>query len=207
MAIYVLAGVNGAGKSSIGGAMFRAQNADYYNPDEAARKILGLHRHLDLRTANAHAWEIGRALLEKAIAQNLDFAFETTLGAKTIPGLLASAAADGIEVSIWYAGLTSVEQHLARVRSRVQGGGHDIPETDIRRRWDRSRENVIRLLPFLAGLRMFDNSQEADPARGQVPAPRLILEMAHGKIVGPRNFGSTPAWAKPIVAAAVKMAS
>jgi predicted ABC-type ATPase len=38
--IYVLAGVNGAGKSSIGGATFRASGADYYNPDEAARELL-----------------------------------------------------------------------------------------------------------------------------------------------------------------------
>lgn len=207
MAIYVLAGVNGAGKSSIGGAMFRAQNADYYNPDEAARKILALHRHLDLPIANAHAWELGRALLEKAIAQNLDFAFETTLGGKAITGMLASAAASGVEIFIWYAGLASVDLHLARVRSRVQHGGHDIPEADIRRRWDQSRENLIRLLPLLAELRMFDNSKDGDPAQGIAPAPVLILEMVHGKIVGPKNLKLTPRWAKPVVAAALKISS
>ncbi len=37
--IYVLAGVNGAGKSSIAGAAFRAHGADYYNPDEVARAL------------------------------------------------------------------------------------------------------------------------------------------------------------------------
>lgn len=205
MAIYVLAGVNGAGKSSIGGAMFRAQNADYYNPDETARKILAIHRHLDLATANAHAWEIGRALLEKAIAQNLEFAFETTLGGKTITSMLASAAASGIEICIWYAGLASVELHMTRVRSRVRHGGHDIPETDIRRRWDLSRENLIRLLPHLAKLRMFDNSREGDPAQGVPPAPVLILEMVERKITGPKNIERTPDWAKPIVAAALKL--
>lgn len=207
MAIYVLAGVNGAGKSSIGGAMFRAQNADYYNPDEAARKILSLHRHLDLPTANAHAWELGRVLLEKAIAQNLAFAFETTLGGKTITGMLASAAASGIEISVWYAGLASVDLHLARVRSRVQHGGHDIPEADIRRRWDQSRENLIRLLPLLAELRMFDNSKDGDPAQGIAPTPMLILEMARATIVGPKNLKMTPGWAKPVVAAALKISS
>jgi len=31
--IYVLAGVNGAGKSSIGGAAFRHFGSDYFNPD------------------------------------------------------------------------------------------------------------------------------------------------------------------------------
>ena len=38
--IYVLAGVNGAGKSSIGGAMIRAAGGQYYNPDEAARQLM-----------------------------------------------------------------------------------------------------------------------------------------------------------------------
>jgi predicted ABC-type ATPase len=207
MAIYVLAGVNGSGKSSIGGAMFRARNADYYNPDEAARKTLTLHPDLDLPTANARAWEIGRALLEKAITENLDFAFESTLGGRTITRMLASAGASGIGIFIWYAGLASVDLHLARVRSRVQQGGHDIPETDIRRRWDGSRENLIRLLPLLAELRMFDNSEEGDPSQGIAPAPRLILEMARGKITGPKNLERTPGWAKPIVAAALKISS
>lgn len=58
MAIYVLAGVNGTGRNSISGTMYRTQNADYYNPNEEARKILSIHRHLDRKTANAHAWEI-----------------------------------------------------------------------------------------------------------------------------------------------------
>ena len=38
--IYVLAGTNGAGKSSIAGARFRESGAEYFNPDEAARRIL-----------------------------------------------------------------------------------------------------------------------------------------------------------------------
>jgi predicted ABC-type ATPase len=37
--IHVLAGVNGAGKSSIGGATVRAAGGEYFNPDEAARRI------------------------------------------------------------------------------------------------------------------------------------------------------------------------
>ena len=37
--IHVLAGVNGAGKSSIGGAAIRAFGGEYYNPDEAARGL------------------------------------------------------------------------------------------------------------------------------------------------------------------------
>ena len=40
--ITVLAGVNGAGKSSVAGNYIRQTGGDYYNPDEATREILRL---------------------------------------------------------------------------------------------------------------------------------------------------------------------
>jgi predicted ABC-type ATPase len=149
--IYVLAGVNGAGKSSIGGAAFRAFGADYYNPDEAARALMGANPGLSQSDANSAAWHQGKRLVEQAMARRLDFAFETTLGANTIPRLLAEAASQGIEVNVWYAGLSSPELHIERVRARVRKGGHDIPETDIRRRYQYSRLNLIHLRSGLYG--------------------------------------------------------
>jgi predicted ABC-type ATPase len=199
----VLAGVNGAGKSSIGGAAFRSYGADYFNPDEAARALIAANRGLDQREANSLAWRTGRMLLERAIDQRLDFAIETTLGASTLPRMLAEAADLGIEVRVWYAGLASPELHIARVRARVQRGGHDIPEAYIRRRYEHSRLNLIALLPKLAALRMYDNSAEADPAERKTPEPVLVLHMEKGKIVGPTDLSKTPDWAKPIIAAAI----
>jgi predicted ABC-type ATPase len=201
--IYVLAGVNGAGKSSIGGAMFREAGASYYNPDEAAHLLRKAHPRLTQSEANSAAWQQGRRLLERAIAERLDFALETTLGASTIPKLLAAAVDSGAEVRIWYAGLDSVERHIERVRARVRKGGHDIPEADIRRRFDNSRLNLIHLMPRLAALRVYDDSGEADPAKGRPPVPKLVLHMERGGIAGPRNLAKTPEWAKPIVAAAM----
>ena len=101
--IYVLAGVNGAGKSSIGGAAIRAFGSEYFNPDEAARQLLAANPKLTQAEVNSVAWQHGRRLLERAIAERLDFAFETTLGANTIPRLLAEAAAQGIDIYLWYA--------------------------------------------------------------------------------------------------------
>lgn len=203
--IYVLAGVNGAGKSSIAGAAFRAHGADYYNPDEAARKLMTAHPGLDQTQANGLAWQEGRRMLEQAISGRLGFAFETTLGASIIPRLLAQAAAQGIEVHVWYAGLATPELHIARVRARVARGGHDIPEQAIRRRFEHSRLNLIQLLPALAALRLYDNSAEADPAAGKAPAPVLVLHMERGRILNPRDLPLAPDWAKPIVAAALKL--
>jgi predicted ABC-type ATPase len=204
--IYVLAGVNGVGKSSIAGAAFREHGADYYNPDEAARQTMSINPGLPQAEANGLAWRQGRALLEKAIAERLDFAFETTLGGSTIPRLLATAAAQGVAVRAWYAGLATPELCIARVRARVERGGHDIPEALIRRRFEHSRVNLIQLLPVLAALRVYDNSANADPAAGMAPAPRLVLHMERGEILNPLDLALAPEWAKPIVAAAIKMA-
>lgn len=201
--IHVLAGVNGAGKSSIGGATIRAFGADYYNPDEAARALITASPSLDRSQANALAWRQGRALLERAIAQRLDFAFETTLGGATIPRILAEAVAAQIEVHVWFVGLSDVSLHVERVRARVAKGGHDIPADMIQRRFEHSRLNLIHLLPGLASLRVYDNSVEADPARGVAPQPLLVLQMTGGKIVAPADLSRTPGWAKPIMAAAL----
>lgn len=202
--IYVLAGVDGAGKSSIAGAAFRQSGGQYFNPDEAARELKSRRAGLSQAAANGAAWQQGRRLLERAIAERLDYAFESTLGASTLPALLTQAAGKGFEVRIWYAGLASPEQHLARVRARVARGGHDIPEADIRRRYEHSRLNLIALLPHLAALRVYDNSAEADPAAGKLPHPRLVLHLEGGRIMNPQALARTPAWARPIVAAALK---
>jgi predicted ABC-type ATPase len=204
--IYALAGVNGAGKSTVGGAAFRSYGADYYNPDEAARALQKANPALTQAEANSEAWQQGRRMLERAIADRLDFAFETTLGGNTIVRLLADAAAKGIDIYIWYAGLTSAELHIARVRSRARRGGHDIPEANIRQRYERSRLNLVHLLPRLAGLRVYDNSVEADPADGKTPLPALVLHIERGKILNIQDLPRAPEWAKPMVAAALRLA-
>jgi len=200
--IVVLAGVNGAGKSSIAGAWLRETGMNYVNPDERARSIreaLGCA----IEEANSHAWREGVERLGHAIERREDYAFETTLGGKTIPRLLDSAAVSGCDVIVWYVGLSTPEQHVARVRARVAAGGHDIPETKIRERWDSSRRNLIALMPAITELQVFDNSREGDP----IPPPRLLLHWKAGRIVAPsfEELRHTPDWAKAIVMRAMKL--
>ena len=143
--------------------------------------------------------------MERVVAELGDFFFETTLGGGTMTRILSDAAAAGFEVRIFYVGLASPELHIERVRQRVRAGGHDIPEDDIRRRWRHSRMNLVRLLPALTELRVYDNSAAADPAAGDPPKPVLVLHVLRGEIVAPPDLAKTPAWARPIVAAALKL--
>ena len=58
--ITVLAGVNGAGKSSVAGAYIRAAGGDYFNPDEFTRSLLRQNPGLDPAEANSLAWTRGK---------------------------------------------------------------------------------------------------------------------------------------------------
>jgi len=203
--IYVIAGTNGAGKSSLQGARLLRLGFRYFNPDEAAQRIRSANLGVSQEQANSAAWQEGKRLLEHAIADRLDFAFETTLGGRTITQLLDRAISDGIEIRIWYVGLSSPELHMGRVRRRVAAGGHDIPEDKIRERYNGSRINLIHLIPKLTELRLYDNSMEADPQTGAAPEPKLILHAAGGRIVSTCDLTLIPEWAKPIVAVALRV--
>lgn len=202
--IVVLAGTNGAGKSSVAGAALRRAGAEYFNPDEATQRILEVRPELSLQEANSRAWIEGRDRLLQAIGQRRSYAFETTLGGSTITADLLRAAELGIHVRVWFVGLASVGQHLARVRARVKRGGHDIPEDRIRARYDSSRRNLIRLIPQLAELMLWDNSIERDPAADERPEPVLVLHAKSAHVVRSCAPIDVPGWAKPIVQAALR---
>jgi predicted ABC-type ATPase len=185
--------------------MILAAGTDYFNPDAAARRILSRNPHITQTEANSAAWYEGKRLLERAIDERLQYAFETTLGGHTIPVLLQKALSVGLEVRVLFVGLSSPALHLARVRARVARGGHDIPEETIRARYDQSRINLIELMPNLTELRVYDNSDEADPHSESAPEPLLVLHMADGKIVHMCDVSAVLGWAKPIVSAALRV--
>jgi len=111
---------------------------------------------ITLEVAQSAAWDEGKRLLERAINERLDYAFETTLGGRTITELREKATEAGIEVRIWYVGFTNAELHIARVHARVKRGGHDIPEERIRQRYARSLLNLIQLMPKLTELLVYE---------------------------------------------------
>ena len=200
--ILVLAGVNGAGKSSLLGMMLAHDGATWFNPDAFTQELV--EHDWPLTEANASAWQEGIRRLREAMQSNRDYAFETTLGANTIPKLLREAC-EQHEVTVWFCGLESIELHLQRVAERVADGGHDIPEDNIRQRYDSSRLNLIELLPHLTTLHVYDNSRPPD--HDGLVEPLLVLEMDKGRILCPVNqdeFAQVPEWAKPVVWAALK---
>ena len=203
--ILVLAGVNGAGKSSIGGDMLHQAGIPWFNPDTFTRELVAATGS-PLADANAAAWQEGLRRLNAAIAHGEDYAFETTLGGNTIAARLGDAS-ESHDVLTWFCGLDSPEHHMARVRLRVSHGGHDIPEAKIRERYRTSIANLVALLPHLSRLQVYDNSRDAGPGT-PVADPRRLLQMEGGRIAWPTDadtLRATPDWAKPILEAALSM--
>ena len=205
--IIVRAGVNGAGKSSVLSALLLDEGLDWFNPDRFAAALMR-ELGLGLAEANARAWQHGKSLLETAIVTRSNHAFETTLGGDTIAGLLREASKTH-DVLMLYCGLASPELHIARVAQRVAHQGHPIADEKIRERWKTSRANLVRLLPVLSHLQVFDNSASA-PAGEDIPDPELVLELERGRIVFPdvlsrEALAAVPRWAQPILEAAIQL--
>jgi predicted ABC-type ATPase len=204
--LYVLAGVNGAGKSSIGGHLLERDGLTWFNPDTFAREFKAAIG-CDQETANAHAWQESIRRLDEAIAKGLNHAFETTLGGRTVTAKILEATKTH-DVLIWFCGLSSPELHIARVKARVAAGGHPIADEKVRERYPRVQLNLIKLMPHVAYIKVYDNSAEA-AADAAVPDPLLVLEMENGQVISPapddlKALQRAPEWSKPILEAALR---
>ena len=129
--LYVLAVVNGAGKSSVLGQVLRLDAMTWFDPDDFAAEWAA-RSGCTLAEAQGVAWDESLRRLDDAIAHGRDHAFETTLGGHTIAGRLAAAARSSHDVLMMYCGLSTPEQHFARVQLRVASGGHAVPDAAVR---------------------------------------------------------------------------
>lgn len=203
----MLAGINGAGKSSVGGYLLNRDSLTWFDPDAFARELMS-RSNCGQEVANSRAWQEGMRRLDEAIARRENYAFETTLGGKSVAERILKAT-ETHDVQIWFCGLQSPELHIARVKARVMAGGHPIPEEKIRERYPKAQLNLIKLMPHLAYLKVCDNSAEAD-REGIIPDPLLVLEMERGKVLFPARddieaLERTPEWSRPIVEAAFRL--
>ena len=145
--IYVIGGCNGSGKTTFALNIFpNIGNIEFINADIIAAQ-------LNPNNPDVVAIQASRIMLErlKTLAQQkADFAFETTLAARSFAPFLRQCQAQGYQVNLIYVWLNSVELAITRVALRVASGGHNIPEDTIRRRYDRGRKNFLELYSKLA---------------------------------------------------------
>ena len=106
--------------------------------------------------------------LNRLAKARTDFAFESTLSGRTYLQLLRRWRASGYRIEIVFLSLPSVQVALQRIAARVKQGGHNVPRTDVLRRFDRSWKNFCALYrPLADAWAVYDNAGEA---------PRILEE-------------------------------
>jgi predicted ABC-type ATPase len=152
-----IAGANGSGKTTLtrwNSELFR--EIPVLDPDTIGKT---------LQSSTSAAFPIAgaRQVLESA-AEHLrnrnSFAVESTLSGKNYLFMMLEARRLGFEIVLVYIGTENVEINLARIRNRVLAGGHDVPPTDVRRRYLRSLKNLPTAINRADHTILFDNSTE-----------------------------------------------
>lgn len=145
--VIVLAGINGAGKSTAAEALLVEFGIDtYLDADAFARALAD-----DPARAAVKAGRIMRAEIERLRDSRENFALETTLSGLSLRGTLADLHASGYRSRLLYLWLPDAHMAVRRVRGRVRLGGHHIPTEVVLRRYLRSVRNFERIYRRVAG--------------------------------------------------------
>lgn len=163
---WIIAGPNGAGKTTFALEYLPqvAQCSRFINADLIAAGLSPLAPERKLLAAS----RLFLSEIAAAITQRQDFAFETTLAGRSYLKLVRRLRAEGWRTELIYLALPSMEMSRLRVAERVAHGGHNIPTTDIERRFARSLGNLLNVFSTeVDACRCFMNSSAV---------PELVFE-------------------------------
>lgn len=146
----IVAGVNGAGKSSLTGVL--------------RTEITNLGKIVDVDKmivkCGGNIIEGGKKsieLIDDCLKKEICFTQETTLSGHRILNTVKKAIEKGYYIRLYYVGLNTVEESLARIENRVKKGGHNIPDSDVKRRFGKRFEDLAIVLQYCDEATFYDN--------------------------------------------------
>ncbi len=146
----IIAGVNGVGKSSMTGVLLNRNNdlGTIIDADKIANEYGG------------DRLKGGKAAVERinnSIEKGINLTQETTLSGTRTLKTINKAREHNYYIRLYYIGVNSAEESLSRIKNRVKKGGHDIPENDVIRRYNKRFDDLISILPYCDEVFLYDN--------------------------------------------------
>lgn len=171
--MIVLAGPNGAGKSTLYETRVASSFAGpFINADIIQRDEL----RAPSPAASYEAARIASSRRADYLSRGRDFVTETVFSHPSKLELIDEARTKGFTVIVMHVGVETPDLSVARVGTRVEEGGHIVPEDKIRARYQRGAP-LIRAAVLKADRGMvFDNSRLNEP-------PSHCLTFANGRLV------------------------
>lgn len=158
--IIMVAGSNGSGKSTLVRESYPEliKGTRYINPDEIAIQVAKANPQSSPAIQMIKASREALVLYKKCINEKISFTLETTLAGNSSLQILEQAKKAGYHITLAYVGIETPEDAVLRVRHRVKTGGHDVPDEDIIRRYERSLNNFPKANQLADITLLFDNS-------------------------------------------------
>lgn len=148
--IIVFAGPNGSGKSTFT-ELLKPAMMDYINADDIKKA---------LKCSDMEAAQIAEKQRENHVENMEDFCFETVMSTDRNLKLLQKAKHKGYFIRCYYILTADPFINVCRVRSRVQEGGHDVPEDKIVSRYEKALALVKDVVSVCDICHIYDNSEE-----------------------------------------------
>lgn len=161
--LVVLAGCNGAGKTTFFDLYLESLGLPFINADRIAAALDPADLQQIAYQAAGLADEARRDLMKRNLSFCMETVFSDPVGAKV--QFLKDARAEGYTVIGVFIRLSEPALSVARVAQRVSRGGHDVPDEKLHSRFERTARNIQAALQFVDVGLLIDNSSVEIPYR------------------------------------------
>jgi predicted ABC-type ATPase len=135
--IVIIAGGNGAGKTTFARAFLQEYDYEFLNADEIAKSLSAENP----AKRKISAGKLFFQKLNEAVAQNKSILIESTLSGRYLQRYIENLKKRNYQTTIIFLFVESPEVLIERIAERVKKGGHFVPEEDVRRRFARGKQN------------------------------------------------------------------
>ena len=184
--LWILAGGNGAGKSTFYKTRLEPVGLPFINADILAKQLYP--EQAEQRSYEAA--KIAELMRMQLLQQGRTFCFETVFSHPSKIDFVAQAKAMGYEIVLVFIHLDAVSLNQARIAQRVSEGGHSVPADKVISRIPRVINNIQNALPLCDHCYLLDNSRMDDPFQ-------QIAEIHNGNVS--LKTASVPEWAKNLL--------
>ena len=184
--LWLLAGGNGAGKSTFYHTRLQPLGLPFINADLIAKQLYPNAPEQHSYNAAKVAEELRLNLLQ----EGRSFCFETVFSHPSKIDFLARAKALGYHIILVFIHLESVSLNKGRIAQRVENGGHSVPDEKVEGRIPRVLRYIKQAIPLCDQVRVLDNSSASNPFKP-------VMTLRHGQIETRQEL--LPEWASSLL--------
>ncbi|MCK5356330.1 MAG: AAA family ATPase [Methyloprofundus sp.] len=183
--LWVLAGANGAGKSTFYQTQLAPLGLPFINADILAKELYP-------QSPEEHSYTAAKLATEmrfKLLYEGRSFCFETVFSHPSKIDFVAQAKTLSYEIILVFIHLDDLALNQARITQRVSEGGHNVPMDKVAARIPRLLVNIKKTLPLCDRVYLLDNSSLDNPLQ-------QVALIQNGKVQLKMNLSN---WAKDLL--------